>query len=172
MQKSNLNKEVYTASLFPVEKKIIDKTILDIQFLGEKVLDKDITLLGKTNPYLLSAIAGISNIFQSVHVEASCIQGALCMYHLASLSASSQQLSMPFVTERDMLTFVDRIDPGMSSLNTYIASEIAKEGLTDSGFLLKTITKAYRAFGLHEAELVAFGTGMVMTYKMLAIAQE
>lgn len=171
MQQEN-TQQTAKISPFPITSGIIDQTMLDIEAFGDKVFENEILSLGKANPYLLSAIAGISNIFQPARGEVACIQGALCMYHLTSISAEEKQTIVPFVTEKDMMLFISRLNPGISSLSLYIAEEITRHKFQGDEFLFKTVMQGAHAFDLNEQKLIAFGTGIVMTYHVLEIAQE
>lgn len=166
-----MSQKPYNTSPFPVAKHVIDATLIILHDRGREFLDEEVELLGKSNPYLLTAVAGISNIFEDIQTEAACIEGALLTYHMVSLSAEEKKSIVPFVNEEHLLVFAQRLGTEVTTLNRFIATEITSQQVAGDEFLLKALGEASLLFHFPERELVAFGTGMVMTYNVLKSAK-
>lgn len=166
----NISQPQHAYSPFPIEQPIINKTLSMLYEEGRVFLDEEVEILGKSNPYLLTAIAGISNIFEDIPTEAACIEGALLTYHMVSVSAEEREGAVPYVSEDDLLVFARNLDAEITSLNRFIATEIAQQQLAGDSFLLKALGKASLLLQLPKRELVAFGIGMIMTYNVLKSA--
>ena len=163
-------KEQHKKPSFAIDAHVTEETFSDLRQQGEVLFDMELELLGRSNPYLLAAIAKVANVFEEIPEEIACMQGALLVYHMVGLSLEKNHGYVPQVTEEHMLRLVEKIDPKIATLEKFISKEVSLD--TQEEFLIETMHEVYTLFHFNKENLLAFGTGMVMTYDILRLAEE
>lgn len=172
MDRTYLQRKQHAHDSFTLDAYVTQKTLVELQEQGEGLYDTELELLTKSNPCLLDAVAQVANIFPHIEEAIACMQGCLIVYHMISLSLEKSKGSIPKVTEEHMLELVEHMDPQIDTLGEFVMKELTHDQSAQKHFLLQAMGGVYEIFNFAERNLLAFGTGMVMAYTMLRLAED